>query len=267
PDDGVYSAGSLILLDSKEAVEQIGRLSITAVKSHPGCAAGAVLAERRELPASQGDAIAVEQVMLLARTAGVRYAGASAVDPKSPHGADATLIFLDVAARRSLLRAHLPGAFYMSGAVYPAREALIAEALLSVTIAVDAAGDSMSRFNRERPFTVAFIAKDRQLLDEERSVFEARLQAVMPVDLSERVQVCAVRLPNGANVPAPNEEHQGDSNAEQRTSIQTIPTDTQPDDYVPRGVDASERLETPTETRPEPEGTVQRRHSRLRSAR
>jgi len=218
PDDGVYSAGGLILLDLSDAIEQIGKLGITAVKSHPGCGAGSVLAQRRGLPASQGDAIAAAQAMLLAREAGVRYGGQSAIDPLSPHQAEATLVFVDSAARRSVFCEYLPPAFFMSGAVYPDREALIAEALLSVTIAVRAAGDSPPRFSCARPFTVAFIGKDSRLLDEAAQVFQARLQAVLPVDVSERVRVSEVQLRIDANAPMPKHEEEEDREEKHRSA-------------------------------------------------
>lgn len=192
PDDGLYSAGGLILLDTDAAVEQIRKLGITAVKSHPGCGAGAALAERRGLPVDQGDAAAVDQSMRLAALAGIRYAGASAVDAGAPHEARATLIFVDTPVRRSLLRAYLPPAFSISGYVYPNREALIAEALLSARIALEAGNRAGEAFSRERPFSVVFIGRDQDVVREHSAIFEARMQAVLPVGMSERIRVSTV---------------------------------------------------------------------------
>src|SRR5207248_662828 len=109
---GIYSAGGLILLETDAAVEQIRSLGITAVKSHPGCAAGAILAQKRGLSADRGDAVAIEQSVLIAKQAGIRYAGASPVDSQAPHSAEATLVFLDSAARRTVLSRFLPPSFY-----------------------------------------------------------------------------------------------------------------------------------------------------------
>lgn len=192
PDDGVYSAGGMILLGLDDAVEQIGKLGITVLKSHPGCAAGVVLAQRRGLPADQGDDIAIQQSMLIAERAGVRYAGASAVDPGAPHTARSALIFVDIPVRRSQLRGYLPQAFYVSGVVYPHREALITEALLPARIALEA-GDEFSRaFSRETPFSVVFVGRDKDAVRELSAIFEARMQAVLPVSMSERIRVSTV---------------------------------------------------------------------------
>jgi hypothetical protein len=192
PDDGVYSAGGLILLNIGVAVEQIRRLGITAVKSHPGCGAGAVLARRLALPVDQGDAAAVEQSMRIASQAGIRYAGASAVDPEAPHEARATLIFVDIPARRSLLREYLPRAFSISADAYPNREALIAEILLSAHLALQAGDVSSEGFSRAMPFSVVFIGRDKDAVREHSAIFEARMQAVLPVNVSERMRVCTV---------------------------------------------------------------------------
>jgi hypothetical protein len=192
PDDGVYSAGGLILLDPEVAVEQIHRLGIRALKSHPGCGAGVILAQRRGLPEDQGDAAAVEQSMRIASLAGARYAGASAVDPATPHGARATLIFVDIPARRSLLRSYLPQSFYISGDAYPNREMLLAEVLLSAQIALQARDESREGFSREMPFSVVFVGRDKDAVHEHAATFQARMQAVLPVEISERIRVSTV---------------------------------------------------------------------------
>jgi hypothetical protein len=192
PDDGIYSAGGMILLDLDNAVQHIRELGITALKSHPGCAAGALLARRRGLPAEQGDSVAIEQAMRIAERAGIRYAGASAVDPEAPHAARAALIFVDIPARRALLGGYLPPAFYISGAAYPNREALISDALLPARIILEA-GDGFSQtFTREAPFSVVFIGKDRALVRDLAAVFQARMQAVLPVQTSECLRISTV---------------------------------------------------------------------------
>jgi hypothetical protein len=192
PDDGVYTAGGFILLDTETAIEQIRRLGVTSVKSHPGCGAGAVLAQRQGLPAAEGDVAAVAQSMRIANGAGIRYAGASVLDPAVPHAARATLVFVDIPARRSLLCEYLPPSFYVSADAYPDREAWIAEVLLSAGIALQAGDEATGGFSRERPFSVVFVGRDKGTVREHAALFQARMQAVLPVESSERMRVSTV---------------------------------------------------------------------------
>ena len=192
PDDGVYSAGGFVLLDPAVAVEQIRRLGVTALRSHPGCGAGAVLALKAGLPRERGDGVAIEQSTSLAALAGISYAGASAVDPDAPHKARAALIFVDLPARRSILRQYLPPAFYMSGDAYPDREALISDALLSVRIGLQAGDERGEAFSGEKPFSVVMVGRDKDVVRDHASVFRARMQAVLPVNTSECIRVATV---------------------------------------------------------------------------
>ncbi len=194
PDDGIYSGGGLILLDQDEAVSQIKHLGVTATKSHPNCGAGAVLAARLGLPASEGDRVAVEQSKKLAQAAGITYAGASLVDSATPHKARAALVFLDTAVRHSALKEFLPPAFYLSGNSYPAKESLLSEVLLTPQIAMNEDHAFGKYFTKDVPFDVVFLAQSRRLAQEYVDAFKQTMQSGLPDTISSRVAVQSVQL-------------------------------------------------------------------------